>query len=379
MIRSLLVSVALALVSGLAPAQSPAAAVSNFTEADMRASRVVHHAPGSLPATPSAVFKGVDMRSLFIVVEAGDHHVTVFDGDRLGPVHRFASRGALAGDPQFTPEGRYVFFASRDGWVSKFDLWNLTVVAEVRTGLQSHHLAVSGDGRFLAVANDLPNTLVLMDADLQVLKIHTVKDKNGTTASRISAVYDAPPRGSFIATLKDVPEVWELSYQKGAEDIPVGMVHDFQYKEGAFITGFLNPRRSFLAAPMGDFFFSNNYSELMGLSGEAGKGPIVNLDVRKRIADWSLPGMPQLAPGRTWQWQGRPLMPIGTLQKLADIATRVGKTPAHITFTRNGQNALASLAQRKADGGALLVLDAATLKEIKRIPMDQPLGAYKLQ
>jgi hypothetical protein len=83
--------------------------------------------------------------------------------------------------PSSRQTGVTFFFASPDGWVSKFDLWNLSVVAQVRSGLHTHQLAISGDGKFLAVVNDLPNTLVLMDADLQVLKMHTVKDKNGTS------------------------------------------------------------------------------------------------------------------------------------------------------------------------------------------------------
>jgi len=47
---------------------------------------------------------------------------------------RFASRFALHGGPKFSPDGRYVYFASRDGWISKYDLWNLRLVAEVRAG-----------------------------------------------------------------------------------------------------------------------------------------------------------------------------------------------------------------------------------------------------
>ena len=43
----------------------------------------------------------------------------------LSRIHRFPSRFALHGGPKFTPDGRYVFFASRDGWISKFDLWSL--------------------------------------------------------------------------------------------------------------------------------------------------------------------------------------------------------------------------------------------------------------
>jgi hypothetical protein len=39
---------------------------------------------------------------------------------------------------------------------------------------------------------------------------------------------------------------------------------------------------------------------------------------------------------------------------------------------------LASLWERKADGGALIVFDAATFKEVKRIPMDKPVGKYNL-
>ena len=413
-----------------------------FSEADIKASLIVNHAPGSLPASPVEVFKGVDMMNLFIVVETGDHSVTVLDGDKLEPIHRFPSRYALHGGPKFTPDGRYVFFASRDGWITKFDIWNLKVVAEIRAGINTRNVAVSGDGKYLAVANYLPHTLVLLDADLKLLKVHEVWNKDHKESSRVSAVYDAAPRQSFVAALKDVPEVWEVSYNPKADDIPVGMVHDFQYKEGAFIPGFLNPRRSFLTEPLDDFFFTQNYSELMGSSRDAGKGQVVNLDVRKKIADLKLPGMPHLGSGITWNYrppqgaQDRTVMAtpnlkeglitvidmkdwstiktiptLGpgffmrshentpyawtdsmmskgkdtlqvidkrTLEKVAEIRTDPGKTLAHVEFTRDGKYVLASLWERKADGGALIVFDAATFKEVKRIPMDKPVGKYNL-
>ncbi|MCX7147191.1 MAG: c-type cytochrome, partial [Sulfuritalea sp.] len=202
----------------------------SFSEADIKASRIITHATGSLPDKPAEVFKGVDMMNLFIVVETGDHHVTVLDGDKLEPIHRFPSRYALHGGPKFTPDGRYVFFASRDGWITKFDIWNLKVVAEIRAGINTRNVAVSGDGKYLAVANYLPHTLVLLDADLNLLKVHEVWNKDRKESSRVSAVYDAAPRQSFVAALKDVPEVWEISYNPKADDIPVGMIHDFKYK-----------------------------------------------------------------------------------------------------------------------------------------------------
>jgi DNA-binding beta-propeller fold protein YncE/cytochrome c553 len=415
---------------------TPVSPAPTWSESDIKASRIVHHAPGSLPGKPADVFAGVDMMNLFIVVETGDHHITVLDGDKLEPIHRAPTRYALHGGPKFTPDGRYVFFASRDGWVSKFDLWNLKVVAEIRAGINTRNVAVSGDGKYVAVANYLPHTLVLLDADLNLLKAHAVKNKDGSETSRVSAVYDASPRQSFVAALKDVPEVWEISYNPQAEDIPTGKIHDFQYKEGAFVPGFLNPRRTFLSEPLDDFFFTQDYSELMGASREAGKGQVVNLDARKKIADLTLPGMPHLGSGITWQWQGRTVMAtpnlkdglisvidmkdwttiktiptLGpgffmrshentpyawtdsmmgkgkdtlqvidkrTLEKVAEVKVMPGKTFAHIEFTRDGKYALASLWERKADGGAIVVLDAATFKEVKRIPMDKPVGKYNL-
>ncbi len=415
---------------------TPVAPRPSWTEADIRASRVVSHPPGSLPAKPVPLFKGVDMMNLFIVVEVGDHHVTVLDGDQLEPIHRFPSRYALHGGPKFTSDGRYVFFASRDGWITKFDIWNLAVVAEIRAGINTRNVAVSEDGKHVAVANYLPHTLVLLDGDFNLLKVHAVRDKDGKESSRVSAIYDAAPRKSFVAALKDVPEVWEISYDAKAEDIPTGMIHDFQYKEGAFIPGYLNPRRTFLSEPLDDFFFTQDYTEVMGASREAGKGQVVNLDVRKKIADLSLPGMPHLGSGITWEWQGRSVMAspnlkegvvsvidmkdwslvkaiptLGpgffmrshekspyawtdsmmskakdtlqiidkrSLEKVAEVKALPGKTLAHIEFTRDGRYALASLWERKADGGALIVFDAQTFKEVKRIPMDKPVGKYNL-
>jgi hypothetical protein len=51
------------------------------------------------------------------------------------------------------------------------------------------------------------------------------------------------------------------------------------------------------------------------------------------------------------------------------------KTLAHVEFTRDGRYALASLWEMD---GALIVHDAQTLKEVKRIPMRKPVGKYNV-
>ena len=404
-------------------------------EAEIRASRVVNFAPGALPDKPQF---SADPMNLFVVVEGGDHHVTILDGDKLEPIHRFPSRFALHGGPKFTADGRYVFFASRDGWISKFDLWNLKVVAEARAGINTRNAAVSGDGKYVAVANYLPHTLVILDAELNPVKILPVTDKEGRQSSRVSAVYTAEPRKSFVAALKDVKEVWEVSYDPKAPEIALGVVHDYKFREGAFAPGFLNPRRSVLDDYLDDFFFTQDYNELMGASrgnsGDGGKGQVVHLDVRRKIADLELPGMPHLGSGITWTWQGRRVMATPnlkegvvsiidmkdwktlkqiktpgpgffmrshentryawvdsmmspqnkdtltvidkeTLEVVARLRPVPGKTLAHIEFTRDGKYALASLWEHD---GALIVYDAATLKEVKRIPARKPVGKYNV-
>ncbi len=231
-----------------APAEAP-----QWDAGAIRGSHVVHHAPGTLPARP--VFSA-DPQNLFVVVEAGSHHMSVLDGDRLAPIHRFATRFALHGGPKFSPDGRYVYTASRDGWISKYDLWNLVPVAEIRVGVNTRNIAVSDDGRWVLAGNTLPRTLVLLHAgDLSLARVIDVTGRDGQ-ASRVSAVYDAAPRQSFIAALKDIPEVWEIPY--AADPLTPTLT--------------LTPRTIALDDVLDDFFFDPPYQHILGASrGAAGR------------------------------------------------------------------------------------------------------------
>ena len=402
---------------------SPLVPAPRWGEGEIRASRVLHKEPD--PAG-KPVFRA-DPLNLFVVVEAGDHHVTILDGDRLEPIRRFPSRYALHGGPKFSPDGRYVYFASRDGWITKYDLWGLETLVEVRAGINTRNAAVSADGKYVAVANYLPHSLTLFDSELNLVK-------ELKTNSRVSAVYDAAPRKSFVVALKDVAELWEVSYDPKAEDIPVGLVHDFRLKEGAFVPGFLNARRTQLEDVLDDFFFTPDYRQVVGASRDGKRGQVVHLDVRRVIATLELPGLPHLGSGITWQRDGMRVMAtpnlregvvtvvdVATWKKVKEIPTpgpgfflrsheasryawvdsmmspqgrdtlqvidkqtlevaarlrpEPGKTLAHIEFDRYGRYALASLWE---PDGALIVFDAVTLTEVKRIPMRKPVGKYNV-
>ena len=399
---------------------------------EINASHTTHNQPSELSDQP--VFKVDDLLNLFLVVELGDHHVTLLDGDKFEPIHRFKSRFALHGGPKYSASGRYVYFASRDGWISKYDIYNLKLVAEVRAGINTRNLAVSADGRYVMVANYLPHSLVLLDAtDLKPIKLYEVKDNNGKS-SRVSAVYTAPPRNSFIAALKDIPEVWEISYDDNPPSGFDGWVHDYNPDSGENLEAEAFPVRHTLVSDyLDDFFFDQEYISIIGASRE-GKGQVVDLDLGRVIVDdLALTGLPHLGSGITWQYQGRPVLATPNLKEgsvsVIDMETwktiktiktlgpgffmrshentnyawvdvffgphkdamhvidkrtlnivktlrpEPGKTAAHVEFTRDGKYALVSVWDKD---GALVIYDSETQEEIKRLPMNKPSGKYNV-
>jgi len=398
--------------------------------AEINASHIIHNDESQLPNKP--VFDA-DLLNLFLVVELGDHHVTVLDGDRMEPIHRFQSRFALHGGPKYSPSGRFVYFASRDGWISKYDIYNLKLVAEIRAGINTRNLAVSADGRYAMVANYLPHTLVLLDTrDLKPIKLIDVKDDEGRT-SRVSAVYTAPPRDSFIAALKDLTEVWEISYADNPPPGFGGWVHDYREDSGEKFRPEPFPvRRIRVADYLDDFFFDQDYVSLIGASREGG-GQVVDMDLGRVVARLQLPGMPHLGSGITWEYKGRPVLATpnlkegsisvidmenwqtikrietlgpgffmrshektpyawvdvffgpnkdavhvidkSTLEIVKTLRPAPGKTAAHVEFTRDGKYALLSIWDTD---GAVVVYDAATLEEVRRLPMNKPSGKYNV-
>jgi len=400
--------------------------------AQINASHIKHNDALELANQP--VFKVDDLLNLFLVVELGDHHVTLLDGDKLEPIHRFKSRFALHGGPKYSNNGRFVYFASRDGWISKYDIYNLKLIAEIRAGINTRNLAVSADGRYVMVANYLPHSLVLLDAkNLKPLKYFDVSDNDGNS-SRISAVYTAAPRESFIAALKDIPEVWEISY---ADDPPPGFggwIHDYNPESGEKAVPVPFPVRRIPASDyLDDFFFDQEYVSIIGASRE-GKGQVLDLDVGRVIEpDLDLPGMPHLGSGITWQYQGRTVLATPNLRKgnvsvidmeswetikqietlgpgffmrshentpyawvdvffgpnkdavhvidkrtleiVKTLRPEPGKTAAHVEFTRDGKYALLSIWDKE---GAVIVYDAEKLTEVKRLPMNKPSGKYNV-
>jgi DNA-binding beta-propeller fold protein YncE/cytochrome c553 len=412
--------------------KTPLAEVPDWGPEDINASRAMR---ADYNAAAAPVFD-VDPMNITLVVETGDHHVSVLDGDTFEVLDRFATPYAVHGGPKFSPDGRYVFIMSRDGWVQKYDIWSLHEVGRVRAGINSRNIAMSKDGKHLAVANYLPMTLTLLStADLSVEKVMEVVGRDGTP-SRVSAVYQAPTRDSFVLALKDTPEIWEVATDPNAEPVYEGFVHS---REKGMIEalpssqGLFARRRIMLDEPLDDFFFSPDYRFLIGAARASERGVVVNLNVGRVIASLPLGGMPHLGSGISWLRGDRRVMATPhlkeaaisvidmttweliktiktdgpgffmrshdntpyvwadvffgphkdeihvidkqTLEIVKTLSPAPGKTVAHVEFTKDGKYALVSIWE---DDGAVIIYDAATLQEIKRLPMRKPSGKYNV-
>jgi hypothetical protein len=210
--------------------------------------------------------------------------------------------------------------------------------------------------------------------------------------------------------------------------------------EAIALPGMWTPRVTRLDAILDDFFFSQDYAYVLGAarptdggSQTVPSGQVVNLDVRRKVAELPLPGMPHLGSGISWQYQDRPVMATPnlkegvvsvidmkdwkvikevktagpaffmrsheniphawvdammspakdtmqlldkrTLEVVKTLRPEPGKIAAHTEFTRDGKYALVSIWE---NDGALVIYDTATLQEVKRLPMRKPVGKYNV-
>ena len=222
--------------------------------------------------------------------------------------------------------------------------------------------------------------------------------------------------------------------------VPQFLVHSSVAK-----AGFLGIKRTLLDEPLDDFFFDQSYRHVLGATRAKPAAPgataaegsasaqVINLDIRRKISDLAIAGMPHLGSGITFAWNGTTVLASPNLKdgaidvidmktwkhvrtiktpgpgffmrshekspyawvdsmmsatakdtltiidkRTLEVVAQVresGRTLAHIEFTKDGSHALASLWE---NDGALIVYDAQTFKEVKRLPMSKPVGKYNV-
>jgi hypothetical protein len=349
----------------------------------------------------------------------------------LKELHRITLSQALVGSPRFSADGRYAYWFSADGWVNRYDLLRLRPLERVRVGLEISDIQLSAQGDHIAVANRSPHSLVILDAELRLLQWLPAQDKSGALSAPVTGLFHAPARSSFVAVMENLLELWEVSYDPQAAEIPAGMIHDFLFREGMFVPGYLHPRRSRLEAPLQAARLVADGHELLAQAVNETAMQVIHLDVRRQILTVPLARPVQWSGGLAWQaeegnfaaflnagepglrvfggrhWQS--VTELATLtpgafmshspgQQWLWVATVPGPgQPARLLRIDTGElNLISETAlpdaavvrqlSHSSDGQflavttelALLLLEAATGRTISRLPLDGPAHSYAL-
>jgi hypothetical protein len=203
-------------------------------------SREVHCTETDLPAKPQ---HGVaDLRDLLLVAERRPGSVALVDTTRHEVVDRVANVGRAPHSivfhsrlPANTRAGAYAYTQSRQGWVSKIDLFGGELVARVRGGTSGRAIATSADGAYVAAGYYNPNHVVIFDGEtlepLQRIATDAPGPDGDPVDSRVCTVLDVPAERCFAVVLKDAGRVWFVDYEEPSvpvvEELEVGPVlHD---------------------------------------------------------------------------------------------------------------------------------------------------------
>jgi hypothetical protein len=357
---------------------------------DIAASRVAFEAgPRRIPAN-------IRRGNLIGVVERGTGSVALLDGDTFRELDRFPV-GRVHGGLKFDRAWRSLFASTREGTLVAYDLVHGGLRAKAKVGVNTRNLAVSPEGDFVAVANQLPAGLVVLDGTLAPLR-HFPLD------GQPSGVYQVPGEQRFLLGIRDRPVLFELSYPELAlrEIALPEPFEDFSFVAGGsqILASSRGGRRILLwdlregrevasleteALPhlFSACFFSRDGRRYAALN-HVGVPKLSILDMESFRIEKTIPLVGsgffvRTHPGTPYLWADTNTETVQLVDKQtlelvgAGLTPEPGKKALHVEFTAEGDRALVSVWDPV---GAVVIYDAETLVEVRRLPYAMPVGKY---
>ncbi len=356
---------------------------------DISASRI-------LPKKQPPKTHSMDLENVTLIMERGTKSIAVLDGKTLSKQATFYV-GNVHGGPKFSYDLKKIYSASRDGIITKFDIPTLSPEFQIKAGIYSRSIAVSPDSSIVAVANQLPQNIILFNKNMNPL--HKI-----ATPGKIGGFYSLPQMDAFICSFREKAELWIIDAKK-----PFAV------------------KKHLLPEPFEDFSISPVGNYILGT--KRGSGSLFIYDYKKNMVLKEIPtsGLPHLASSAFWYKNGelmagvnhikKPILSIYSLDKLEKVdeiplpaagffvrthfatpylwvdtmtedivlidksdfkKTKIikahpGVKSMHVEFTRNGKFALITI---PSEDGEVVVYDTATVKKVKSIPSKHPVGKY---
>ncbi|MCG7920948.1 MAG: nitrite reductase [Candidatus Thiodiazotropha lotti] len=177
---------------------------------------------------PSKPLHGRNWKNFFLVIERDVGKVAIIDGDKKEVVAHVPTGYAVhvlkAAEHHKSlhakDAGRFWYTQGRDGKLTKIDLWQTPdkmKVAEVQIAYDARDVAVSGDGKYVVGGGYWPPHFVIADAHtMEPLKVVSARgvnvDGNYVNESRVAAIYDTPNHPSWLVSMKELGQMWQVDY-----------------------------------------------------------------------------------------------------------------------------------------------------------------------
>ena len=308
----------------------------------------------------------------------------------------------------YSRDGRYAYVFGRDGGMTKVDLLRARIERRIVQSGNAIGGAISQDGRLVVAANYKPGGIRIFDsATLEMLS-------EVPTGSKVVGIADAPGN-RFVFSLFDAGEIWivdasqprnpRVSKIKGIGDQPYdGLVTpDGRYyiaglfgEDGLALVDLWQPepraRRILDGYGRGQeplpvykmphlrgWAIAGRYAFLPAI----GRHEVLVVDTQSwtevtRIPVYGQPVFVVAQPGgrRVWVNFAFPhnsavqVIDVAEMKKIADL--RPGRVILHMEFTPRGEQAWVS----SRDDNVVVVYDTASLKELARLPSQNPSGIF---
>jgi len=137
--------------------------------------------------------------------------------------------------------GRFWYTIGRDGKVNKIDLWQTPdkmLVAETQMAYDARDIAVSGDGKYVIAGGYWPPHFVIMDAEtLEPLKVVSSRgvnvDGEYVNEARVAAIYTTPNEPTWMVAIKELGQMWQVDYSD-IENLRIDQIDSAKFLHDGF-------------------------------------------------------------------------------------------------------------------------------------------------
>ncbi|MBB5271435.1 hypothetical protein [Quisquiliibacterium transsilvanicum] len=205
----------------------------------------------------------------------------------------------LAAPAVLAADGSALYAATRSGELLRLVVPTLETSARVTLAYRPAALAAGSGPDAILLAGGRGDEPLSAHDPVTLNELARYRQRDGKAAT-VSALMDNPGRSALVVGFDDLPETWEIVYDRAAPPVLLGFVHDYRNKEAVPLPGRLTARPFIVASPTRAFAPGPLPWELARIDSRGALG-VINLEVRREIERPAL--APPGGPERVAAWR----------------------------------------------------------------------------